>query len=299
RSSKEHREMPSERDLKPQRSDRGDQRDVEQTYKKERQGLAENEFSWTDGGNHNLFQGADLAFPHHSEGGQGCHEHQRQAANYSRNKKPAAFQIRVVPRALLKSYVGNLVNELGRDAVDAVLLVVAGEADCDLVHVAGGDQGSIGIGGIDDDLQRRALSFAKRLSKPRIDLQRDGSVPSIDQVPNLAIIVGVAAHVEVRTGREPGDEFPAFLATVQIEHCGGDVMNLECGRVTEDEHLRNWRDEEHKARALVAEDLNEFLDEHLLQTREHMWLLTGCGKKPMSSTSGLKSVRGSSSVAPL
>jgi hypothetical protein len=42
-------------------------------------------------------------------------------------------------------------------------------------------------------------------------------------------------------------------------------MNLESGCVSKDQHLNNRRTEQHEARALVAEDLDELLDQHLLQ----------------------------------
>jgi hypothetical protein len=54
---------------------------------------------------------------------------------------------------------------------------------------------------------------------------------------------------------------------IEIEHDRGHVMNFESGRISEDQHLNNRRTDENEARALVAEHLDELLDQHLLQAR--------------------------------
>ena len=83
---------------------------------------------------------------------------------------------------------GNLLDELRRDAADAVLLIVAGEAEGDLGDVAGGDKCGVRVGGIDDDLQRRCLAFEQLLSKARIDFEADCRLSLIDEIPDLARI---------------------------------------------------------------------------------------------------------------
>ena len=50
-------------------------------------------------------------------------------------------------------------------------------------------------------------------------------------------------------------------------------MNLERGCVSEDQHLNNRRAKQHGARPLVAEDLDEFFNQHLLESRQHNFSL--------------------------
>ena len=87
--------------------------------------------------------------------------------------------------------------------------------------------------------------------------------------PIWRVVRQLALHVEIGTGRKTGEQFAALLAVVEIEHNGWDVINLEGGCVSKDQHLDNRRAKEQEARALVAEDLNEFLDQHLLKALQH------------------------------
>ncbi len=47
-------------------------------------------------------------------------------------------------------------------------------------------------------------------------------------------------------------------------------MDFKRSGVTKNQHLDNRRANEDKPRPLVAEDLNELLDQHLLQARQHL-----------------------------
>src|SRR5205807_10622548 len=79
-------------------------------------------------------------------------------------------------------------DRLRRDSLNSVMLVILGEAQRNLVDVAGRDQGSIRVCRIDDHLHGRGLSLAKVLRETGIDSQRYCDVTSIDEISNLAVI---------------------------------------------------------------------------------------------------------------
>ena len=95
-------------------------------------------------------------------------------------------------------------------------------------------------------------------------------------------------------------KFAALLAVVEVDDHGGDIVNLKGGRVAEDQHLENRRPDQDEARALVAHDLDEFLDQHLLQASEHrfsfysslLWKL----RVATSASTTAKPARGSKSA---
>src|ERR1039458_4218539 len=262
--------MTAEWDLEPESPDYRNQRNIEQANQKEGQRFAENELGGTDGRDRDLLESADLAFAHYGESRQGDDQHQGQAADHSRHKKPAATQSGVIPGPRLKFERGDGLNQLRRNAIDAVLLVVPGKAKRDLRDVAGGNQRSVRVGRIHDHLQRRGLALAQVARKPSIDLDAHCSLSLLDEIAELAGVSELALHVEVRAGREERDQLTALLAVIQIEHNCRDVTDFVGGRVSKDQHLNDGRDDQDKARPLVAEDLDEFLDQHLLQASQHM-----------------------------
>jgi hypothetical protein len=52
---------------------------------------------------------------------------------------------------------------------------------------------------------------------------------------------------------------------IQVEHNRWNVTNVVGRGVAEDEHLNDWRPKEQEASPLIAEHLDELLDQHLFQ----------------------------------
>ena len=75
---------------------------VKQANEEERQRLAEDELDGTDGRDHDLLERADLALADNGKGRERNDQQSRQAADDAGNEEPAAAQIGVVPRTLLK-----------------------------------------------------------------------------------------------------------------------------------------------------------------------------------------------------
>ena len=98
-------------------------------------------------------------------------------------------------------------------------------------------------------------------------------LPRSIRSPNLARVGQLPLHVKVWARSKARDQFAAFLAVIEIEHHRRNVMDFKRGRVTKDQHLNNRRANKDKARPLVAEDLDELLDQHLLQAPQHRFLL--------------------------
>ena len=188
-------------------------------------------------------------------------------------KNQRLLRFGVVPGPLLELDRRNLLDQLRRNAVDAVLLVVLRKAERDLRDVTRSDQRGVGVGRIHNHLQRRGLALAQLLRKAGIDLQADGRIAPVDEIANLARVGELPLHVEVRARGKARDQFAALLAVIQIEHHCRNMMNFVGGRVAKDQHLNDRRTNEDEARPLVAEDLDELLDQHLLQPPEHFYLL--------------------------
>src|ERR1035441_6383578 len=198
--------MTAEWNLKPERANRRDQRDIEEANQEEGQRLAENELGRANGRNHDLFERSDLALAHHGEGCQRDHQHQGQAADHSRYKEPAAAESGVIPGPRLQLDCGHRFYQLRSNAADAVLLIAPGKAKRDLRDVAGGDQRGIRVGRIDNNLQWRSLSLAQLLRKPGIDLDSNSAFSLLDQIAELAGAGELALHVEVWAGSEERDQ---------------------------------------------------------------------------------------------
>ena len=109
---------------------------------------------------------------------------------------------------------------------------------------------------------RGRLAFAKILRKPGIDLERNGRVTAIDEVGDLPAVVRASPNIEVRARRKTRQSDPGSPGCCRIQHRGRDVPDLQCRRITEDEHLNHRRAKQPKRVAFVAEDLDEFLDQH-------------------------------------
>ena len=163
----------------------------------------------------------------------------------------------------------NLLDELRRDAADALLLHLLREAERDLRDVSRGNERGVGVGGVDDHLQRRGLALEQLLRKAGVDFERKRCLALVDEVARLACVGQLRLHVEVGAGGETRDEFAALLAVVEIDDYGRNVVNFKGGGVAEDEHLHDRRTDQDEARALVAHHLDEFLDQHLLEPAEH------------------------------
>src|SRR5579862_3454417 len=94
--------MSAKRNLKPECADNSDQHGVEESDEEERQRLAKNELDRADWRHHDLFQCSDFAFPNHGKRCERDDEQRGETADYTRDKKPAAAEIRVIPGALFK-----------------------------------------------------------------------------------------------------------------------------------------------------------------------------------------------------
>ena len=113
------------------------------------------------------------------------------------------------------------------------------------------------------------MSLAQVLRETGIDSQRHCDVTSIDEISNLAVIRELMLNVEIRARGESGDEFATFLAVIQVEHGRWHVIDLECRSVTEHQHLDDGRAKQDEPGAFVAKHLDEFLDQHLFEARQH------------------------------
>src|SRR5208337_4951032 len=76
-------------------------------------------------------------------------------------------------------------------------------------------------------------------------------------------------QVEVRSGREMGEELAALVAVIQIERRDPHVMQLEGRRVAEDQYRHERRSVQHEARLGIAQHLDELLDQHVADAVEH------------------------------
>jgi hypothetical protein len=146
------------------------------------------------------------------------------------------------------------------DPIDAIALIVLRERASNLAQVADGDQRGVGVCAVDDHLQGRGPALAQIFREAGVNLQGDRCLAQVNEFGDLALLGELSLDVEVRAGRKAGDQVTAFLAVVLIENNRGHVANFEGGRVTEDEHLDDGRTKQYKARPLVAENLDEFLD---------------------------------------
>ncbi len=261
--------MAAERHLKPQRSNHGDQRHIEEADQKKRQRLAKNELGWADRCHHDLLQRSNLPLTHHCKCGQRDHQNERQAADNSRDKEPPASQVGVIPGSWCKLHRWHHLDQLRRDALDAVSLDPLRKAQRDLRDVSRGDQRRVGIGRIHNHLQRSCLALAQLLRKTGVDLQADCRLALLDQIAKLARIGELPLNLKVRARCKARNKLAALLRVIQIKHDRWYVANLVVRGIAKDHHLNDGRTNEDEPRPLVAKDLDKLLDQHLLQSRQH------------------------------
>src|SRR5262249_32001033 len=79
-------------------------------------------------------------------------------------------------------------------------------------------------------------------------------------------------------GFKPGEQLPALVRLIEIEHRHPDVMQFESRRIAIDHDLQNrWHDQS-EARVRITKQLDELLDQHLSQPCQHVLLATEpCG----------------------
>ncbi len=100
-----------------------------------------------------------------------------------------------------------------------------------------------------------AAQSRRRISRPTV------AFPCSIRSPSWRESVSCALHVKVGARCEARNQFAALLAVIEIEHHRGHMMNLKGGRIAEDQHLNQRRTNQNEARPLVAEDLDELLDQ--------------------------------------
>src|SRR5208283_5921658 len=106
----------------------------------------------------------------------------------SRYEKPLTVEVGVVPGPLFEAYLRNGCSHCGRLLIESIARVVLGKLIGDLVDVSDGNQGGIGIGPVDDDLQMRGLSLSQQLGEAGFDLERHRDVATADERFQLMLI---------------------------------------------------------------------------------------------------------------
>ncbi len=247
--------------MKPQNAEGADKDDVAEPDQEKRHRLSENEFERTDRTHHDLLEGSNLALTHHGEGGQTHHLKQRQRSDHPGNEKPALVEPLVEPRLRFEPDAGH--RHRRPAAPRSRPRRPFGRKICrDLADVPKGDQCSVGIGPIDDDLQRRAASVLKVAAEPGLDDDRDDR-PVMDNVArDFAPAARHIDNIEPRGGDEMRNQAAARAALIQVENRGGHVTHRESRGIPEDHHLNDERNDQPEHHPAVAPKLEKFLHQH-------------------------------------
>ena len=129
----------------------------------------------------------------------------------------------------------------------------------DLRRVALGHGGGVGVGPVEQELDRDRFLAGEHGGEAGRNHEADPDLPGVHQGLDLSIVRGGVADVEVARSREPIDEGPAFRRPVQVADRRTQVLDVRGDGVAEDDELEDGHDDQDGQDTPVPTDLDEFL----------------------------------------
>ena len=141
---------------------------------------------------------------------------------------------------------GELVNPLDQNQ--------AGIFGDDALGVGHDHRGGVGIGSIDDDLNRGSRALPELPGETVVDLQGGADPSLVDPAADFAGICGLRGDAEIPGGGEMVDQSPGSPGSVvQVIDGQGNVADVGVGRIPEDHQLHDRGEEKDDAHPRVCE----------------------------------------------
>ena len=236
-----------------------------QAGEQEGQGLAEDEFDAPDGGDHHLFDGADLLFPDDGHGGEHQPDEDQHQGDQSGHIVIFALQVGIVP--------GAYAHIKGRGCQGGLTRPRRGHAPVETgdgpAGVVEGNGRIVAQGAVHQKLNANRLARGQIGGEIVGDAQH-GPYRTCIQQPAGAPVVGQATgDGKIVAAGELGHQFPTGRGVVRVDHRRGDVLDIGGQGEGQHHHLHDGHHQDHDAHAHIPEHLQKLFDEHLADAQDH------------------------------
>src|SRR4030042_1675903 len=186
----------------------------------------------------------------------------------TRDIKIPAFQIFIEPGPGLQVYLSEertptrkTGSPVGKD-----FLGILGHY---FTTVAQNDGCCIGIGSVQDQLQRGRVAGGQIPTEPLIKTKKDLDPSMIHQFPDLVFPTYKFIGLKIPGFDKTVHHLSAVDTVVLIVNGRGYVLDIGCPRVAEDEHLKNRHYKNNGPRPGIAKNLDKFFNQDLFDSFPH------------------------------